>query len=133
MLVAGGNNLIGSLVLPVDASTGAVAAGDRLQVAGMRRPLKVSGAFSGISGDIPLVDPITEPVPDNAAVTVIGNASAMTWRGLIFDEQSMAVAMPVLDPASDKPSAVASNNGISIRVVSGYDMTEKKKSSQWII
>ena len=40
----------------------------------------------------------------------------------------MAVAMPMLDPASDKPSSVISDDGVSIRIVQGYDMTTKTET-----
>ena len=35
------------------------------------------------------------------------------------------MAMPMLDTPPDKPSFAASNNGVSIRVVQGYNMTTK--------
>ena len=122
------NNLIGSTTLPVDGGASVdIKAGDRIQVKGMRRPLIVASAFASASGDIPLVDPITEVVPDNAAITVIGAGQALETKGAIFDNNSIAVAMPMLDTPSDKPSFVAGNNGYSLRVVSGYDMKYKKE------
>jgi len=36
--------------------------------------------------------------------------------------------MPMLDAASDKPSFVVSNNGYSVRVTQGYDMSTKKET-----
>jgi len=35
------------------------------------------------------------------------------------------MAMPILDAPSDKPSAVISSNGYSIRLVQGYDIEKK--------
>ena len=106
-------------------------AGDRLAIAGVRRPLKVLTTIADTSATttVALVDPITEIIPDNAAVTVISTGTAAwTPQGAIFDGDSLAVAMPVLDAPSDKPSQVISNNGYSIRVVQGYDMASKKET-----
>ena len=122
---AANNELIGAKLLPVDGGTGTINEGDRIMVAGMRRPLVAAAAFSSASGNVSLVDPITEIVPDNAAITVVGSGQSLTYKGLIMDQQALAVAMPLLDPASDKPSSVISNNGYSIRVVQGYDMDAK--------
>lgn len=125
---AGDNSLIGTTNIPYDGGTGTFEAGDRIQVAGMRRPLIVATQTTGASGNIPLSNPITEVVPDNAAITVIGSGQTYTHKGAIFDDRSIAMAMPVLDPADDKPSSVVANNGVSIRVVQGYDMTSKKST-----
>lgn len=126
---AGGNtnNQIGMTTLTVDAITGGFSAGDRIQIAGVRRPLIVSENAAAGTTSIALAHPIDEVIPDNAAVTVIAAGKSITAaHGAIFDQQSLAVAMPLLDPPSDKPSAVVSNNGYSIRVVQGYDMQTKK-------
>lgn len=132
---AGGNtnNQIGATSLTVDGQTASrtVKAGDRLAIAGVRRPLKVLTTIADTSATttVALVDPITEIIPDNAAVTVISTGTAAwTPQGAIFDGDSLAVAMPVLDAPSDKPSQVISNNGYSIRVVQGYDMASKKET-----
>jgi hypothetical protein len=120
------NNKIGSTTLTIDALTGQIEAGDRIKIAGVRRPLIAAAQAVATATTVTLVDPITEIIPDGAAVTVIGSGqSNLDLRGAIFDDQSLAVAMPVLDAPSDKPSSVLSNNGFSIRVVQGYDMTTK--------
>lgn len=120
-------NRIGDTALNIDALTGSIAAGARIKVAGMRRPLKVASAVSASGTSIPLTDPITEIVPDNAAVTVIASGQTnLEFKGAIFDNESIAVAMPMLDPADDKPSSVVTDNGYSIRVVRGYNMNSKK-------
>ncbi len=126
---AGVTNLVGQSTLAVDAITGGFNAGDRIQIAGVRRPLVVASGAAALATSISLVDPIDEVIPDNAAVTVVSSGNSITGaHGAIFDEQALAVAMPMLDPASDKPSAVVSNNGYSIRVVQGYDMQTKKET-----
>lgn len=127
---AGANNQIGDSILVVDqhdASTNTFPAGTRIKIAGVRRPLIVKTlANSATLTQIELVDPITEIIPDNAAVTIIGSGqSNLAFHGAIMDGQSLAVAMPVLDSPSDKPSFVVNSNGFSIRVVQGYDMSTK--------
>jgi len=125
----GTKNLVGDSLLTVDNSTAskALKAGDRLAIAGAKRPVIVKTAIADTDAtvSIVLVDPITEIIPDDAAVTVIGSGQSVSYAGAIFDNQAMAVAMPLLDPASDKPSSVISDDGVSIRVVQGYDMTTK--------
>jgi hypothetical protein len=126
---AGANNLIGVSTLTIDALTGQLEAGDRIEIAGMRRPLIVASQVLATATAVPLTDPISEIVPDNAALTVIGTGTTnLDFQGAIFDSQSLAVAMPVLDSPSDKPSFVISNNGYSIRVTQGYDMATKKET-----
>ncbi len=123
------DNTIGLLVLTVDAITGGFTAGDRIAIAGVRRPLKVAANAAALATTISLTDPITEIIADGAAVTVVGSGQTITSAGgAIFDSQSLAVAMPMLDPASDKPSFVVSSNGYSIRVVQGYDMVTKTET-----
>lgn len=125
-------NAVGTSSLFVDGATGTFNAGDRIKIAGVRRPLivKTETALGGTAtdGEIPLVDPIMEIIPDNAAVSVIGSGTTYDYVGAIFDDSSIAVASPMLDPASDKPTAVVSNNGYSIRVVQGYDINKKKET-----
>ena len=125
-------NLVGDILLTVDNSTAskALAAGDRLAIAGVRRPLMVKTAIADTDAttSIALVDPISEIIPDNAAVTVVSSGATYDAMGAIFDDSSIAVAMPMLDAASDKPSFVVSNNGYSVRVTQGYDMSTKKET-----
>lgn len=126
----GTKNLIGDTSLTVDTQTAlkVLIAGDRLAIAGVRRPLVVKTAIADTSATttVELVDPITEIIPDNAAVTVIGNGKVIDLLGAIFDSRSLAVAFPMLDSPADRVVGTASNNGISIRIVKGYDLTSKK-------
>ena len=119
------NNLVGSSTLVVDPITGGFTAGDRISVAGCRRPLIVKTTVAASATAIVLVDPITEIIADASAVAVIGSGQSLTYQGAIFDSRSLALAMPILDAPSDKPSAVVSNNGYSIRMVQGYDIEKK--------
>lgn len=119
-------NIIGSSALVYDGGTGTVNVGDRIAIAGVRRPLICATQTTGASGSIPLVDEITEVIPDDAAITIVGSGQTnLAARGAIFDDRSISFAMPLLDTPSDKVAATASNNGYTIRVVQGYDMTTK--------
>ena len=119
---AGDKNVIGSKVLTVTAAAN-FKAGDRIQVAGLRRPL--IAAEDGAGTEIKLVDPITEIVKDAAAVTVVGSGKNLVYRGAIFDNKSIGVAFPMLDLPDSETAGVASANGISVRVVKAYDITHK--------
>lgn len=126
---SGTKNIIGDKALVFDAGTAdGFNVGDRLAVAGVRRPLVVKTAVPVASGatEVELTDPIMEIVPDNAAISVVGAGQDLTFQGAIFDDRSLAVAFPMLDLPEDKIAAVASNNGISVRIVKGYDMNSKK-------
>lgn len=127
---SGANNKIGDTNLIVDGQTAskALVAGDRIQIAGVRRPLVVKTAIADTSATttVELVDPITEIIPDNAGVSVIGNGDTVTYQGAIFDGQSLALASPMLDLPQDRVAAIASNNGINLRIVKGYDLSSKK-------
>lgn len=122
-----------SLVLESVVTTKTITAGDRLYIAGCRRPVICKTLISSTSAaqTVELVDPITEIIADNAAVTVVGQSSsgtetALSYNGAIFDNRSLAIAMPLLDAPDDKNTATASSNGITLRVVRGYDMSNKK-------
>jgi hypothetical protein len=119
-------NKVGTSTLYVTAATTAMNAGDRIIVAGCKRPMIVKTAVDATDTTIDLVDPITEIIPVTAAVTTVGgNAKALTYRGAIFDSKSLGVAMPMLDKAYGVLSETASANGVSIRVIQDFD-TDKK-------
>lgn len=123
-------NVIGDTILVVDTQTATktLKAGDRITIAGVRRPLVVKTAIVDTSAatEVELAHPITEVIPDNAAVTTLGNGANITLHGAVMDDRSLAVAFPMLDLPEDKVAATASNNGVSIRIVKGYDINTKK-------
>jgi len=127
---SGTENLIGDSVLSIDAAGSALTlvAGDRLAIAGVKRPLKVKTAVADATAttEVVLIDPITEIIPDGAAVTVLASGKDVQHHGAIFDDRSLAVAFPMLDIPEDKVAATAYNNGVSIRIVKGYDISSKK-------
>lgn len=119
-------NRIGMSTLTIDALTNTFPAGTRILVAGCRRPLVVASLAAATATSVTLVDPITEIIPDNAAVTVVGSSRTnLAAHGVIMDDESLALAMPLLDMPSDKLAYSINNNGFSIRVVMGYDMSTK--------
>ena len=127
-------NLQGDEILTVDVAATAyiLVAGDRLAIAGARRPLIVTtavadtGSATGTSiTTIALDQPITEKLTDGAAVTVVGSGKDTMHHGVIMDDRSLAVAFPMLDLPEDRVAATASNNGVSIRIVKGYDLSTK--------
>ena len=119
-------NKVGTSTLYVTAATTALLAGDRIIIAGQKRPMVVKTAVTEAETEIYLVDPITEIVPVTAAVTLVGgSAKTLTPRGAIFDGRSIGIAIPKLDDASGMENAVVSANGVSVRVVKGYNMTTK--------
>lgn len=123
---AGTENAIGTSTLVLEAAaTGTFEDGDRIYVAGMNRPLIVSGQQVTPSS-IALAHQIDELVPVTAAVTVVSDGVAASAKsGMIFTPDAFAYAMPQLDLPGDKVAAVLSANGMSIRVVQGYNQTTK--------
>ena len=122
---AGTQNEIGLSVLTLNAAaTGTFNDGDRIYVAGMKRPLIVNGTQATPSA-INLAHQIDELVPVTAAVTVVSDGQTFNKAGIIFTPDAFAYAMPPLDLPRDKVAYVATANGMSIRVVIGYDQTTK--------
>jgi len=123
------DNLIGNTALVVDGTTTTtINAGDRIKIAGVRTPLICATTTAATVTSIPLVDPITEIIPDNAAVTVVASGLTYTSRGVITEGTAFAYAAPPLDQPSSVSSAVVTMDGFSIRVTQGYDMDTKKET-----
>jgi hypothetical protein len=120
-----GANVVGNKTLKVTAVSATIPAGSFVKVAGCRRYLRVANNVASGATVINLVDPITEYIEDGAAITCPNGGQSVTIMGALFDSDSLGVAMPVLDRPEDKVSAVLADNGVSIRIVKGYDMTTK--------
>jgi len=123
---AAGANQIGDTTLKVDALTNEITAGNFLAVAGCRRRLVVKTTAAAAATSISLVDPIDEYIEDGVAVTVVQDNNTVTMHGALFDDRSLGVAFPMLDKPEDKIASTISDNGVSIRVVKGYNMDTKK-------
>ncbi len=121
----GSENAIGQVSIATTATTGTFNAGDHIMIAGVRRPLIVKTTTASTATNIPITDPITEVIPTGAAITVIGSGTTYDVHGAIFDSRSLGVAFPMLELPEDRVAAVASNKGVSIRIVKGYDLTKK--------
>lgn len=128
---AGGNtnNRIGSTTLTFDTGTAAAFnAGDRLQIAGVRRPVIVAStvANASLATTVTLQDPIDELIPDNALITVIGSGlSDLDFQGIILTPGSFAFAMPPLDVPPGVEASVVSSNGLSLRAIKYHDGNAK--------
>jgi len=127
---AGASNLIGDETLVVDAEGAAhtVVAGDRILIAGVRRPLIAKTAIPDTTATTSIVlrDPITEIIPDGAAVTIAASGKDVQHHGVIMDDRALAVAFPMLDTPAGKEAATAYSNGVSIRIVKDYNISTKK-------
>ena len=122
----GTTNLIGLSVLTVDnASATTINAGDRIEIAGVKSMLVCATTTAATVTAIPLTNPITEIIPDGAAVTIAGSGLTYTHRGVITEGNAYAYAVPPLDKPEGVESSVISADGFSIRVVSAYNITTK--------
>lgn len=125
----GSLNLVGTSSLNIDALTGQLEAGDRISIAGVKRPLIVSTQTVATATAVPLSHPIDELIPDGAAVTITGGASAANvFRGVICTPDAFAYAIPPLEQPAGVEASVLSANGLSIRVVRDYTMSSKKNT-----
>ena len=122
----GTTNLVGMKVLTFAALTGTINAGDRISIAGVRRPLIAAGTAASSATSVTLVDPISEIIPDAAAVTIIGAGKTQSIMGAMFDTAALGTAFPILDLPEDKVAATVGNNGVSIRLVKDYNINTKK-------
>ena len=124
---AGGvNNLIGMKVLTVSGLVGGFTMGDRIRIAGAKRPLIVAVDATAGATEIMLADPITELLADTSAVTVEGgNGETLDYQGVILNPNAMAFATPPLELPQSAEAMVMNANGFSIRVVRDYDVSTK--------
>lgn len=131
--LTGTQNMVGTSELIMKEITAEITAGDRLKVAGLKRPLiaaetKAVAISTAALADrtVALVDPITEIIGSEAAVTTVLAGKTVTYKGAIFDSQSLGVAMPMLDAPETGLASVVSDGGVSIRVVADYDSKYKQ-------
>ena len=122
----GAGNLIGESVLLTTANSGGFLAGDRIRIAGVRRPLVVATDAIAGSTTVTLTDPITEIIPDASAITVEGgDGSDMNFQGVICNPNAFAFATPPLELPASAEASVMNMDGFSIRVVRDYDVNTK--------
>lgn len=133
--LTGTQNMVGTSNLIMKEITAEIVSGDRIKVAGLKRPL-IAAATVAIAlpaadvslRTVALVDPITELIDSEAAVTTVLAGETVSYQGAIFDGQSLGVAMPMLDQPETGLASVVSDNGISVRVVADYDSKYKQSS-----
>lgn len=114
----------GATAIHVDGVSTALAAGDNLKIGDYYYTVKSAGALATADQDIVLTSGLVAPVADNADVTLV---SAGTVLNVVFHENAFAfVTRPLAAPAGVE-SYVTSYNGISLRVVRGYNMQYKKE------
>lgn len=121
----GTTNLVGLSVLTFDSLTGQIEIGDRIVIAGVRTPLISTEQVAATGTTCTLLNPIMEIIPDGAAITVVGGGLAMTNKGVICDANAYAVTMPPLDKPEGANASVVSHEGISLRIVSAYNIDTK--------
>lgn len=115
---------IGDTNLHIDGVSTALAAGDKLKIKNGYYTVKSAGELSTADQDIVLTQGLIETVADNTDVTIL---SATAVNNIVFHQNAFAfVTRPLAAPAGVE-SYVTSYNGITLRVVRGYDMVYKKE------
>lgn len=115
----------GTKTIHVDGVTTALAAGDRITIGTSpvyQYVITEVGDLSTADQDITLDRGLEAAVADNAAITLIGTAV----QNIVFHKNAFAFVTRPLDTPKGVEAYTTSWNGISLRVVRGYDMTYKK-------
>ena len=127
------NNAIGTLnkqgtsTLQTNATVGTFNVGDKIAVTGAYRQYTVAVQTLAGAVAIPLVEQISELIPNGAAVTTVGNGLAQTYQGIVFNPGAFSYACPMIEPAPvGGQSATVTSNGFSLRVTEAYDIMTKK-------
>jgi len=116
--------VIGDTAIHIDGLSAAFAVGDLFTIAGdtTQYVVTVASTLSTADQDITIYPALKKNAADGAVLTPIATHVA----NLVFHENAFAfVTRPLVLPA-DKEAYVTSWNGVSMRVVRGYDMTYKK-------
>ena len=119
-----GGYAAGTKLVHVDGVSTALAVGDKVKIKNGYYTVALAGELSTADQDITLSQGLIEAVSDNDDVTIL---SATAVNNIVFHQNAFAfVTRPLIAPAGVE-SYVTSYNGISLRVVRGYDMTYKKE------
>jgi hypothetical protein len=112
----------GVSAIHVDGLSTGFAVGDIFTLGGYQYVVVTAGTLSTADQDITIYPALQANVANDDALTIIATHVA----NLVFHENAFAfVTRPLVLPA-DKEAYVTSFNGISMRVVHGYDMAFKK-------
>lgn len=118
-----GGYRVGATSIHVDGLTTAFIPGDLFTLGGHSYTVVSAGALSTADQDITIYPALKADAKNDDAITVIGSHTA----NLGFHENAFAfVTRPLVAPAGVE-SYVTSYNGITMRVVRGYDMKYKKE------
>ena len=86
--------------------------------------VKSAGTLSTADQDIVITTGLIKSVADNASVTLV---TAGTVNNVVFHQNAFAFVTRPLSAPAGVESYVTSYNGISLRVVRGYNMQYKKE------
>ncbi len=118
-----GGYAIGATAIHLDGLTAACAVGDILTIDGNKYAVIAAGALSSADQDVTISPALKTAVKNDAGVTVTASHVA----NLVFHPNAFAfVTRPLIAPAGVE-SYTTSYNGISLRVVRGYDMSYKRE------
>lgn len=113
----------GATTIHVDGLTAAFAVGDVFTLGGHQYVVTAAGELSTADQDITIYPALKASVKDNDALTVAASHTA----NLVFHENAFAfVTRPLAVPAGVE-AYVTSYNGVTMRVVRGYNMQYKKE------
>ena len=116
---------VGAKVLHIDGGSGAetVKKGDLLTIGGKQYAVTEDATFASGEGDVKITPPLVAAVADNAAVTMAASHAA----NLAFHPMAFAFVTRPLTAPGGVESYVTNYNGVSLRVVKGYDMQYKRE------
>jgi len=112
----------GIAAIHVDGVTAALKVGDALTIAGADYVVTVAGELSTADQDITIYPALAAAVADNAAVTLTASHAA----NLAFHKNAFAMAsVPLELPLGTDKASLVNYNGLALRVVYGYSLTNK--------
>lgn len=113
---------VGDTAIHVDGVTTALKVGDMLTISGNDHVVTVASALSTADQDITVYPALKAIVANDAAVTL----AASHTKNLVFLPQAFALATAPLEaPMGGANTATETWNGMTLRVVFGYDMLNK--------
>lgn len=126
-LLTDGATSAGATVIHIDGASEAAATmkkGDLLTISGVQYVVTEDVTFASNEGDVKVYPAVPANIADGTAVSYVASHTA----NLAFHRNAFAfVCRPLVQP-SGVESYITSYNGISLRVVRGYDMKYKKET-----
>ncbi len=111
-----------TLVLTATTLTGKLAKGDILTILGDTYVVKADAEAADNKITVAIYPALKKDIATTTAISVLGNHTA----NLAFNPNAFAFVTRPLSTPSGVESYVTSYNGITLRVVKGYDMNKKK-------